>query len=484
MKKLHGMGTWRRWTRLAALTAALTLPLPAVAVAATPAEQLNEVFGYIEDLHVSGTSGEALRDAAIRGMLDELNDPYTAYYDEAMWKSLHDAYEQVMVGIGIQYAQTDEGLRILRVYADSAAEDAGLRAGDVVVGVGGKAVKSHPLEEITNDLLGPAGTEAKLDVLDGASRKKKTVVVTRRAFHIPSVTYELMDGGVGYIRIDSFSSDTAARFGDAMWTFANEPSLAAIVVDVRGNPGGYLDAARSVSSFFIEEGPLLHTIDRNGVEVALEIEGGGKVGLPVAVLVDGNSASASEVFAGAMQDYGVGTIVGAKTFGKGSVQQLIELQGGGGLKVTIEHYLTPKMNPVNGVGITPDAAATHPLDATVTALREVGIANVRAELRSYETVVNGATFGHVINVVREGGRVYVPSQALAALSGGDAKWDGATSAVTIDGGGRTAAFAAGSGLLLKDGTGYIDVGAFAKAFPNATAKSSRSTVVLEWSDHG
>jgi len=484
MRKLYTRGFWRRWSKIAALTAALALPLPAWAAAATPAEQLNEVFGYIEELHVGGTSAEALRDAAIQGMLDALDDPYTQYYDEATWQALHDAYEQVMVGIGIQFAKTDEGLRILRVYPDSAAADAGLRAGDIIVRVGGKEVKAHTLEELADDLLGPEGSEAKLDVVDAASRKTKAVVVTRRAFQIPSVTYTLMDGGAGYIRIDSFSSDTAARFGEAIRAFSQEPSLRSLIVDVRGNPGGYLDSVKGVASYFIEEGPLLHTVDRSGVEVAVEIEDGDKVGVPVAVLVDGNSASASEVFAGAMQDYGIGAIVGEKTYGKGSVQQLIALQGGGGLKVTVEHYLTPKLRQVNGVGITPDAPAAHPLDATITALREVGVASFRAEITSYETVVNGAAFDHVVNVVREGGRVYAPSKALAALTGGEATWDGAANAVRIDGGGKTVAFGAGTGLLLRDGTGYVDIGAFARAFPQAKATSSRSSVVLEWSDHG
>ncbi len=484
MKKLYVTGAWRRWSRLAALTAALALPLPAFAAAATPAEQLNEVFGYIEELHVGGTSGEALRDAAIQGMLDALDDPYTQYYDEETWQSLHDAYEQMMVGIGIQFAKTDEGLRILRVYADSAAEDAGLRAGDIVVRVGGKEVKAHPLEDLTNELLGPEGSEATLDVVDAASSKTKTVVVTRRAFHIPSVTHTLMEGGAGYIRIDSFSSDTAPRFGEAIRALAEEPSLRSLIVDVRGNPGGYLDAVKGVASYFIEEGPLLHTTDRNGVEVAVEIEEGSEVGVPVAVLVDGNSASASEVFAGAMQDYGAGLIVGSKTYGKGSVQRLLPLQGGGGLKITVEHYLTPKLHKVNGIGITPDKLASHPLDATITALREVGVSSVRAELRTYETAVNGAAFDHVVNVIREGGRVYVPSQALAALTGGEATWDGAANAVRIDGGGRSAAFNAGTGLLLRDGTGYVDIGAFARAFPQAKASSSQDSVALEWSDHG
>jgi len=485
MKELNVTGTWRRWTRIAALSAALALPLPSVAGAATPAEQLNEVFGHIEGLHVGGTSGEALRDAAIRGMLEELDDPYTQYYDEAAWQELQDAYEQVMVGIGIQFAMTEDGLRILRVYANSAAEDAGLRAGDTIVRVGGKEVKSSTLEQLADDLLGPEGSVAKLHVADGASRIVKTVNVTRRVFHIPSVSHALMDGGVGYIRIDSFSSDTAGLVGEAIRAFSKEPALRSLAIDVRGNPGGYLDAVQAVASYFIEDGPLLHTVDRNGTQVAIEIEDGGKIGVPAVVLVDGNSASASEVFAGAMQDYKAATIVGSKTYGKGSVQQLISLQGGGGLKVTVEHYLTPKKRQVNGVGITPDKEAAHPLGATFAALREVGVAGFRAELRSYETVVNGVSFDHVANVLREGGRTYVPSRDLATLTGGTAKWDGATSTVTIDGGGRSAAFGAASGLLLQGGVGYIDAAAFAKAFPgSAKSSATKDAVVLEWTDHG
>ncbi|HZG55232.1 S41 family peptidase [Paenibacillus sp.] len=482
------IGNWTRWAKAVAMRTAVVataaLAWPGAASAATPAEQLNEVFGYIEELHVGGKSAEALRDAAIQGMLDELNDPYTQYYDEEQWKALFDAYEQVIVGIGIRFAKTEDGLLILRVYKDSAAERAGLREGDIVLRVDGQDVKTRTLDELADVLLGPEGSETKLEVADGVSRIIKSVTIVRQPFHIPSVSYEMMDHGAGYIRIDSFSSDTAALVGEALASFGAESSLQGLVIDIRGNPGGYLEAVQGVASHFIERGALLHTVGRDGKQQAVTIRDGEKVGVPVAVLVDGGSASASEVFAGAMQDYGAAKIVGTRTYGKGSVQQLIALDTGGGLKVTVEHYLTPKRRPVNGVGIAPDIAAETPLAATLAGLRAVGMQAAKVELLGHETVVNGVSFDDVVATIREGGRTFVPSRALAAVAGGNASWDGATSSVKLSGPGFSATFGAGTGLLLRDGVGYIDLAAFAKAFPHIQAEAGPKSVVLEWNEHG
>lgn len=479
MKRTQQLRLWKRWTLSLAASAVLLTPLPAFAAEATALDQLNEVFTELEKLHYSGKTAEELRDAAIGGMLRELNDPYTVYYDAEEWELLHQSFEQTYVGIGIQFVETELGLRILRVYAGSAAETAGLRAGDIVVGVGDKKVADYSWDELSADLLGPEGSQVQLTVANERDANERTIAITRKPFHIPTVEYGRTDDGTGYIRISSFSTETPKRVGEALSAFGRDGDVTSLVLDLRGNPGGYLQSVAEVAAYFIEEGPIMYAKNRNGNEEEIRVEGGSGVNVPIVVIVDGSSASASEVFAGAMQDYGLATVVGTKTFGKGSVQQLVSLETGGGLRVTVEHYFTPKKRPVNGVGITPDAAAATPLAQTLAALRATGAEALRIELHAYETIVNGLTFDHVVPVIREDGRVYVRSAALADTVDGRAIWDAASAAITIRGADRSATFDEETGLLLRDGSSFIDINAFAASFDSVAASAAANTVTLE-----
>jgi len=479
-----GIG-WKRWFAVPALSAAVALSgvaAPAQAAAlAQPVEQLNEVFTLIEQYHISGITAEELRDAAIEGMIERLEDPYTVYYNEEEWAEMTNAFEQNYAGIGIQFYETDRGLQVLKVYSGSAAEEAGLAAGDIVVSVAGKRFAEYGFEELQEDLYGREGSQVTLGVVKsaGGSGSEVEVTVTRRMFHIPTVEYAFMDGGAGYIRIDSFSSDTAFLAAEALRSFAPKPTLTSLILDLRGNPGGYLDAVERLAEFFIGTGVLLRTVDGNGNEAAIEVEGERAVNIPVTILVDEYSASASEVFAGAMQDHELARIVGTRTFGKGSVQRLIALQNGGGLRVTVEHYFTPNGSQVNGVGIMPDVVKTRPLDQTLTAVRMSGIGQLRVELLPYETRVNGIPFFHTADVLRENGRVYVPALDLGAFIGGSVVWNGAKSSVTVRGMNISMEFTAANGLKLMEGTSYIDVARFSEAFPDVKTLVNSESVVLE-----
>ncbi|MCI3920419.1 S41 family peptidase [Paenibacillus sp. TRM 82003] len=478
MKRTQQLRLWKRWALALTSAAVMLTPWPAYAEEATALEPLDEVIEKLEDLHYSGLTAEELRDTTIDGVLQDLNDPYTDYYDPNEWRKLQDEFEQTYVGIGIRFTKMEQGLRILRVYSDSAAEAAGLRAGDAVVRVADKAVADYTLDELAGDLLGPEGSEVKLTIVD-ASGADRIVTIARKSFRVPTVESRLLDDGAGYIQITSFSSETPTLVAGALNSFRGEEAFRSLLIDLRGNPGGYLHSVAETAALFVEEGPILFAKDRDGNEAILSVEDGGKVTVPVAILVDGGSASASEVFAGAMQDYDLATIVGAKTFGKGSVQQLVELEAGGGLKVTVEHYFTPDRHPVNGVGITPDVRAATWLDQILTALRETGSDKVRVEFDAHETVVNGQPFEDVVAVVRENGRTYVRSVALADLLDSEAAWDGASSSIRIKTPESSASFDPHSGLLLKDGVSFIDVTAFAKAFDGIKVFTTTTKVALE-----
>jgi carboxyl-terminal processing protease len=481
MKRWERRAGWKGWALLALLTAAIVSPHSAAAAetAAKPEEQLNEVFSLVEQFHYSGISAEELRDAAIYGILLGLDDPYTDYYNKDSWKQLQDAFEQTYVGIGIQFTPVEEGLLILKVYPGSAAEAAGLRQGDAVVGVAGTSIQDIPSEELADRLLGPEGSTVRLDLRQAADGGQKSVLITRKPFHIPTVEYARMSGDAGYIGITSFASDTAESVNQALQSFQTGKPVKSLIIDVRGNPGGYLDSVMGVAKHFIENGALLHTIDRHGNKETMTIKGGRSVTMPVTVLVDDNSASASEVFAGAMQDYGLATIVGSKTFGKGSVQQLIPLRTGGGLRLTVEHYLTPNGHEVHDIGIEPDVAVSLPIAQTLAAVRASVSGPIRAEFFPYETIVNGVAFDHITKVERVGSRVFFPSLALAAAVNGEASWDKNTRSVTLKGANATKSFGVSSGLLLKDGVSYIDLNHFVKAFRNVKATYKKQSVVLE-----
>lgn len=473
---------WRRWFAVPAMAAVLavtTAVTPVMAAEAAPIDQFNEVFTLIEQHHYSGISAEELRDAAIEGMIERLEDPYTLYYNEEAWQEMQNAFEQTYAGIGIQFFEREQGLQILKVYAGSAAEEAGLQPGDMIVGVAGKRLTEYGLDELLEDLYGLEGTDVALEVVKAADGSSREVTVTRKLFHIPTVEYGMMDGGAGYIRIDSFSSETAGLVGEALTAFAEEPDLKSLILDIRGNPGGYLDSVEAIAQYFIGTGILLRTVGNDGDEKLIVSNGEPAVRLPVTILVDGNSASASEVFAGAMQDHELAVIVGTRTYGKGSVQQLIPLQTGGGLRVTIEHYFTPNGSEVDGVGITPDVRSDRPFDQTLKAVRTAGIRSIQVELLPYETVVNGVAFDHTVQTLREDGRAYLPSVAVASLLDGDVTWHGDTSSVSISGLGKQVVFDASNGLKLQDGISYIDADMIAKQFPALKVTVEAESIMLE-----
>jgi carboxyl-terminal processing protease len=478
MKGKNRLKTWKWWVLHTALVTLIATPMSASA--ATPEEQLNEVFSLIEGKHYSGTTAAELKDAAITGMLLQLNDRFTAYYNEAEWTELQNAFEQTYVGIGIQFAFTKDGMRIIQVYTDSAADKAGLQAGDVIVDVAGLAVSDAGIEDLEERLIGPENSSVKLKVLNSTTRISRDITVIRKPFHIPSVETARMDGGIGYIRISSFSSDTGESVRQAVRSFRQGTAVTALIIDLRGNPGGYLDAVQDVAASFMESGVLLHTVDRDGNRKSVSVEKGAPAGVPVTLLIDGQSASASEVFAGAMQDYGLATLIGTRTYGKGSVQQLISLETGGGLRLTIEHYLTPMQHEVNGIGITPDVTIEKPFHQTIAALRQAGARAFTVQLTDYGTFVNGGLFDPVIPVERKNGRTYVSSAALASVVSGSAVWDGAARSVTLKGPHGTAVFNENTGLLLKDGSSYMDSALFTKAFSHVKVKTTSTTVTLEW----
>ncbi len=293
----------------------------------------------------------ALADGAVRGMVAAADDKYTVFMDEKEATEFQKDLNGQVSGIGCEIGVRSDQPTVLRVLADSPAEKAGVQVGDVFVSVNGESVVGKDSSTVAEKIRGDAGTSVKIVVTRAASKKEFTI--TRAQVSDPSVRYSVANG-VGTMIISRFDENTADLAVQAAQSFKSQ-GVRGVVVDLRDNGGGYLEAARKVAGIWLDS-KLVVTEKSSGVTTDTVKTGSDTIlaGIKTVVLVNGGSASASEILAGALQDYGVATLVGEKTFGKGTVQNLLDLDGGRKLKVTIARWYTPKGKNITKEGITPD----------------------------------------------------------------------------------------------------------------------------------
>jgi carboxyl-terminal processing protease len=295
---------------------------------------------------------EALAQGAIRGMVEALDDPYTAYLDATTYELSQRELEGKFEGIGAHVAAEDDKVVIIAPIAGSPAEKAGIRAGDVILEVDGQSVAGMSLVEVVLIVQGPKGTSVTLSVLHEGDTEPEVIVIVRAEIEVPSVRFEMM-GDIAYIQITNFSERTAEELSPVLEDVNQQAS--GIILDLRSNPGGLLNTVVAVTSFFLREGVVVDVVDNEGNSFAYPVEPGQiAIDLPVVVLVNEYSASASEVLAGALQDYGRAIIAGKKTYGKGSANQMRELEDGSALYITYARWFTPKGRLIEGEGIYPD----------------------------------------------------------------------------------------------------------------------------------
>ncbi|MFH5184630.1 S41 family peptidase [Paenibacillus sp. TAB 01] len=380
--------------------------------------------------------------------------------------------ENNYVGIGVRISNEKEGLFIAEVFDGSPAKKSGMLAGDQVTAVDGVSIEGLNLDDVTSKIMGPEGTKVVITVKRG--QESVVLNMSRQTIQLPVVTHKRFDPGVGYIRVTGFSSEadeeTAAQLADL-----KQQGINSLILDLRDNPGGLVDTAQNMAKLFVKEGILIHTKNKNNVDEPVKFTNGTTQPFPVYILVNENSASASEVLTGALQDYNVAAkVIGMNTFGKGSVQTLFPLTEGGALKVTIEEYLTPKLRKVNKVGLKPDIEVDGDVPQLVTALHEAGIGKVSVALNKSGVTVNQIPVDDYFNVVKDNGQLYVPTRLLTALLGGNIVWNGETQSVDITAYGSMHSYQAAAGeLLLQNGSSYVNVNKFAESYPQ-----------LEWSDNG
>jgi carboxyl-terminal processing protease len=326
------------------------------------AKELEREVNTVTGSYGSKTGGsQTITYAAIAGMLSSVKDKYTTFLTPAEYKMLNEGLDGGNfsgVGIAIRIDEKTKELIVNEVIPGGPAEKAGLQAADAIVQIDGKPTKGLTSEQDAKLLRGEKGTQVRLTI-ERAGAEIPVIAVTRDIIHQPSVYAKLLDNGIGYARLSVFGSSTADELTAALSKLESQGAKA-YVLDLRDNGGGYLNAAIDVSSKFIASGPIVSVESRGGSDTQYDAENTAIPPKPLAVLVNKYTASASEITSGAIQDDGVGALIGEKTYGKGVVQTIHPLRDGSAVKITSARYLTPKGRDINLVGIEPDIITVEP----------------------------------------------------------------------------------------------------------------------------
>ena len=300
--------------------------------------------------YVEPVAMDTLMAGAVKGMVNSLGDPHSIYMDAKMYKEFMIETEGSFGGVGIVIGAKDKLLTVVSPIEGTPGEKAGIKSGDQIAKIDGVDTKDMALDEAVSKIRGAEGSTVTLSIRRG-SEPIKDYMLTRSSIQIKTVSGKMLPDQIGYIRISMFNENTGSDLAKKYQELEKE-GMKSVVLDLRDNPGGLLQESVKVSNLFVPKGPVVSVVTRDGQrEVHLStLEA---IKYPVAVLVNGGSASASEIVAGAIQDTGSGTLVGTKTYGKGSVQTVLRLDGGA-IKLTIAKYLTPNDRSINGIGIEPD----------------------------------------------------------------------------------------------------------------------------------
>ena len=364
----------RRWqlTACCLLTAVLTT----AAIVGTEAVLLNRLTGSVSEsvrflrtmkLLKRNYNGEVdshqLFDGALKGMVESVGDPYTVYLNKKDFQQLSEMTVGSFGGIGIVFGKRGNDYVVISALEDNPGAKAGIKSGDIITAIDDKSTREMNMEQVANKIRGKYGTIVTLELKDKEGKLRKVNVV-RAEIKNPSVAGQMLaNTKIGYIRIAIFNENTGDDFAKK-YAELEKQGMQALVLDLRENPGGILDAGVDVAKMLVPKGPIVSVIDKNGnkFEETSSLE---KVKYPLAVLVDHGSASASEIVAGAIKDTKSGKLFGVKTFGKGSVQSVYRLDNNTAVKITVAKYYTPSGVSIHNVGIEPDVKVELPDDATV-----------------------------------------------------------------------------------------------------------------------
>lgn len=325
--------------------------------------KVSDIYERIQDAYLGEIDDEKLTDYMCTGLVAGLEDKYSTYYTQEQYEKMIESANGHYSGIGISILADESGKVVIESCGENTpAAEAGITAGDILLEIDGTRVTGMTASEAAKLIQNKKEGEAFSMTLNREG-KDYTVEIAVREVEAISVAGSMLDEQVGYIRISEFTGVTSQQFADSYQKLKDQ-NMTKLIIDLRSNPGGLVSGVCDTLRQILPKGLIVYTEDKYGNRKEQTCDGETPIDIPMVVLVNGSSASASEIFAGAVQDYGVGTIVGTVTYGKGVVQDTYPLDNGGAVKLTVSHYFTPKGNDINGKGITPDVVCELPDDAS------------------------------------------------------------------------------------------------------------------------
>lgn len=330
------------------------------------ASKLTKYREIIDKYYLGDVEDTALEEGAIKGYIEGLGDPYTEYISKEEMDTYLDDTMGNFVGIGIYMIKNTQydKIQVLSTIKGSPAEKAGIQAGDLIISADGVEYSADDMTTASNKIKGEEGTKVTIEVLRGTEKLK--FELTREKVKVNQVEGKVLSNNIGYIKFTSFDETTAEDFKNQYQELAKK-GIQSLIIDLRNNGGGIVDQALEIADYMTpKDSVLLYEVDKNGKEIVKKAKEDPIVNMPIVILTNENTASASEILAGALKDLGKAKIVGTTTYGKGVIQQILKLNDGSGLKITIEEYQTPNRNKINKVGIQPDEKVELP--STVNSL--------------------------------------------------------------------------------------------------------------------
>lgn len=317
-------------------------------------KKITYIKRLIDRYYMGEVTEEDYQTWELRSLLYALDDPYSCYYTPEEYDELMESSNGTYCGIGALVSQNVKTgvITIVKPFVDGPAYKAGMLPGDIIYKVEGEEVTGVDISKVVGEMKGERGTKVTVEVVREGESSPIVLEIIRDDIEVPTVEYKMMEDNIGYIYVMEFDVVTAEQFIGAIDKLLSQ-GMKGLVIDIRDNPGGLLDTVVAMLDRMLPEGLIVYTEDKNGNQEK-ESSDAKEFNLPLAVLINGNSASASEIFAGAIQDYEKGTIVGTQSFGKGIVQSVIPLYDGSAVKMTVAYYFTPKGRNIHGIGITPD----------------------------------------------------------------------------------------------------------------------------------
>jgi carboxyl-terminal processing protease len=443
--------------------------------------KINEVLQLIKTYHLSGANEDDLTEAAINGMVDSLNDPYTEYFTKEEQAKFLTAIDGGFLGIGITMDKDANGVYISVVEKASPAAQIGLLKGDYLDTINGKKITFDNLDQVFDEALSGKveGNTIKISIKRGSL--KKVFVIPLREMDIPIVRSMSLPQGVGYIALSAFTIDADKAFSAALNELKSK-GMKSLIIDLRNNGGGYIETTKAIAAHFMKDQSLMTISDKDGKEKQVMITEGKAADYPIVIIVNEYSASASEVFAGAMQDYKLAQVVGMKTYGKGVTQNIMPLYNGGALKITTEEYFTPNHHPVNHIGIIPNIEAHGDVGQMVKAYYAAGAKKIKLQLTKTDFTINQIEFaGYGLETYIEKDKdIYIPSRLIMALVNGEVAWDNATKSYVFSQAKTKASLPSSSkNIVMRDGINYVSASYIQSKFPQLSWTFTKNIVTLE-----